>query len=220
MKENGGFNGKQGKFKFCIWEARRFKVAVTAGLLMMAMGCAQTNLTSPKRSAVEQLLLSTAADRAWEMMPFGQLDGKKVYVEERYFNSYDDEYAIGALRDTLSSRGALLVKKEDAADVVVEPRSGALSIDGSNSLIGIPKLPMPIPFAGSVETPEVALFKSDKQFSTAKFAFLAVDRSSGQHVMSTGPLVGRANIKYYKILGIIKFTKTTIPEKQKGAIGK
>jgi hypothetical protein len=188
-------------------------------LAMFALGCTQTRLTHPKRSAVEQLLFSTAADRAWLAADLAMFNGKKVYVDDRYFESDDELYALGTLRDVLSASGALLMKWEDEAEIVLEPRSGALSIDSTDSLLGIPKLPVPVPFAGVMETPEIALFKSEKQFSTAKFAFLAIDRASRKHFNSSGSLVGRANIKYYKILGLIKFTRTTLPEKQRGSDG-
>jgi hypothetical protein len=111
--------------------------------------------------------------------------------------------------------GGFLVQKIDDAELVVEPRSGALSIDSTSSLIGLPSTPTPIPFAGAVQIPEVALYKSEKQFSIAKLALLAYERDSGRHVASSGSLIGRANIKYYKFLGFISFNKTTIPERKK-----
>ena len=49
----------------------------------------------------------------------------------------------------------------------------------------------------------------------ARNTLLAYERDSGKHVAATGPLIGRANIKYYKFLGIITFNKTTIPERKK-----
>lgn len=194
------------------WRSRA--PAVLGVGVILACGCAQTRLTHPKRSAVEQLLYSTAADRAWSAADAAIFGGRKVFVDTAYFESDDKMYALGTLRDVLSANGALLVPKAEDAEVIVEPRSGAYSIDSSDSLVGLPKMPMPIPFAGTVETPEVALFKSEKQFSTAKFAFLALDQKSRKHVASSGPLVGRANIKYYRVLGLIKWTKTTIPEKR------
>jgi hypothetical protein len=175
-------------------------------------GCMQTNMTQPKRSAVEELLFSTAADRAWDRFEPTTFKDKKVYVDSTYFESEDRLYALGQMRDVLSSHGALLVAKAEDADIILEPRNGAFSIDYSESLIGLPKMPLPIPFAGVVQTPELALFKSEKQFSIAKFAFVAYEQKSRKHVMSSGPLVGRANMKYFKILGIA-YTKTSIPEK-------
>ena len=182
---------------------------------MAATGCSQTRLTHPKRSAVEQLLISTAADRAWDAAHAEVFAGKKVYVDSAYFESEDKLYALGALRDALSSNGALLMAKAEDAEIIVEPRSGALSIDSNDSLLGIPKLPVPIPFTGVVESPELALMKAERQFSTAKFAFVAFENQSRAHFASSGPLVGKANIKYYRILGLIRFTRTTIPEKQR-----
>lgn len=193
------------------------KIGLVLSLALLVCGCSQTRLTHSKRSAVEQLLYSTAADRAWARADAAAFNGRKVYVDSIYFESDDELYALGTLRDVLSAHGALLMTKAEDAEIVLEPRSGAFSIDESDSLIGIPKMPVPIPFAGTIETPEVALFKSEKQFSTAKFAFLAIDQKSRKHVGSSGPLVGRANIKYYKILGLIKYTRTTIPEKSKKA---
>jgi len=189
--------------------------AVVALCATLLGGCVQTRLTEPKRSAVEQLLLSTAADRALEFADVSSLKGKKTYVDPTYFESEDKQYVIGSIRDLLSRNGALLVSKAEDAAVIVEARSGALSIDSSQSILGIPKIPVPIPFTGTVETPELYLVKSEKQFSTAKIALLAYEQQSRTNVVSSGPLVGRANIKYFKILGLLNLTKTTIPEKQK-----
>jgi hypothetical protein len=60
----------------------------------------------------------------------------------------------------------------------------------------------------------MAIYKSEKQYSTAKLAILVYERDSKKHVASSGPLIGRANIKYYKFLGYIGYTQTTIPEQQ------
>ena len=178
-------------------------------------GCTQTELTKPKRSATEQLLISTAADRALAQADLSMVNGKKVFVDKNYFDSTDKEYVLGEVRDLISMRGGLLVQKIDDAELVVEPRSGALSVDSTSSIIGLPSTPTPIPFAGAVQIPEIALYKSEKQFSIAKIALLAYERSSGKHVASSGSLVGRANIKYFKFLGFITFNKTTLPERKK-----
>lgn len=187
------------------------------GIFLVACGtaCTQTGLTKPKRSAVEQLLISTAADRALEKADWSVIRGKKVFVDRSFYNSADKDYVIGTIRDYVSFNGGLLMAKVKEADLVLEPRSGGLSIDSSSSLIGLPASSAPTPFAGAVSLPEIAIFKSEKQYSIAKLAILVYQRESRQHVASTGPLVGRANIKYYKFLGFIGHTKTTIPEKKR-----
>ena len=184
-------------------------------LVLLGSACTQTGLTKPPRSAVEQLLISTAADKALEKANWSIIRGKKVYVDRTYFESADKEYVLGTIRDYVSINGGLLMTNLNDAELVLEPRSGALSIDSSSSVIGLPASSAPMPFAGAVSLPEIALFKSEKQYSIAKIAILAYERESKKHVASSGPLIGRANIKYYKFLGYIGYTKTTIPEKQR-----
>jgi hypothetical protein len=186
------------------------------GLATVALlaGCTQTGLTKPTRSATEQLLVSTAADRALAKVDFSMLKGRKVFVDKTYFESYDEDYVLGTIRDLISRSGGLLAAKLEESEVIVEPRSAALSIDGTSSVLGIPATAAPVPLTGAVNLPELAIYKSEKQYSIAKLALFAYERESRQHVMSSGPLVGLANIKYFKFLGYISYTKTTIPERK------
>lgn len=172
-------------------------------------------MTNPPRSVTEQLLLSTAADRAVAHRDLSMFSGKKVYLDSTYFDSYDARYAMGAIRDALSSAGALLVDYVTNSDIIVQARSGGLSIDSSDSLVGIPKMGMPVPLSGALQIPEVAFWKSQKQRSIAKFALLAYENTSRQHVYSSGALMGQAYNNYYKLLGIITWTSSDIPEKKK-----
>jgi hypothetical protein len=188
--------------------------------LLLLPGCVQTRITESKRSAVEQLLLSTAADEAVSRANLDFVNGRKVWFEEKYFEAEDKQYVLGTIRDALSSHGALFANALTNADLVVEARSGALSTDSSSSLVGIPSMPLPIPFAGTFVTPELSLFKSQKQFSVSKVALLSYERDSGKHVNSSGPLDGYAHHHYYTILSYVKFTSTSIPEKKRKPRGK
>lgn len=178
----------------------------------------QTRITEPKRSAVEELLLSTAADQAIGKATLDFVNGKKVWVEDKYFEAEDKEdrgYALGAIRDALSANGALLVGAMTNAEMIVEARNGALSTDSSSSIVGLPSTPLPIPFAGTFQTPELSLFKSQKLYSVSKVALLAYERDSGKHVKSSGPLDGYAHHHYYTILSYFKWTSTSLPEKRR-----
>ena len=95
---------------------------------------------------------------------------------------------------------------------MVEARSGGLSIDAGDSLIGIPQSGLPIPLAGTLQIPELALYKANHQNSTAKLALLAYETKSREHYYSSGPMLGKAYHKYYKLLGIVQWNKTDIPE--------
>lgn len=193
--------------------------AITAAvaLVLFAAGCAQSVTTNPPRSATEQLLLSTAADRAIARMSFESFAGKRVYCDTSYFDSYDSKYVMGAVRDALSRAGALLASDILKSDVIVELRSGAFSLDGNESLVGFPKTGAPVPLGGAVQLPELALYKSTKQDSVAKFAVLAYTTESRTNFYSSGPMIGKSYNHYYKLLGLVPWTRTDLPEKQRKA---
>lgn len=194
---------------------RSFAVLWLVPAAIYLAGCAQTNMTNPARSAVEQLLLSTAADRAMKSVDLSAFAGKKVYVDATYFDSYDPKNALGTIRDAVSSAGGLLVPNATNAEYVIEARSGALSVDYDQTLIGMPNTGVPIPLAGTFNLPEIALYKSEKQLSTAKIALLAYSRATGEHYFSSGSMVGNSHNYYYKLLGFITWTLTDIPEKER-----
>lgn len=190
-------------------------------LMVLALaGCSATRITEPARTAAEQLLLSTAIDRSLADADFSSFSGQTVYFDIRMFEGYDSKYALGAIRDTMSQQGALIVDSADKARFIVEPRSGSIGIDSHSELVGIPDLTLPIPLAGAVNTPEVPLWKVDKADSTVKVAVLAFDKETGQHRYSSGSLVGKSFNHQYKVLGIINWRNTDIPERQSNFMGK
>jgi hypothetical protein len=205
-----------------LWRNGKMLMGATAAgaALLAGGGCTQTILTAPQRSATEQLLLSTAADRAMTSTNFSLFNGKKVFLDASNLDSYDSKYAIGSIRDALSRSGALLVRNETNSDIVIEARSGALSIDAATTLIGVPGAGVPVPLAGAVSIPELALFKSQKQFSLAKLALLAYETHGGKHIYSSGPMIGKAYNHYYRFLGFITCTSTDIPAKHRSTVVK
>lgn len=186
------------------------------GLLLLITwliaGCTSTKTTTTARTATEQLLLSTATDHALQDTGFEMFAGRKVYLDATYFDSYDPQYVLGTLRDALSRAGALLENIPSNSDFIVEARSGALAIDESDTMFGIPTIGIPVPLAGTVQTPEISFYKSARQRSSAKFALLAISRDSGAHVYSTGPLDGKSFDKHSRLF-FISWHRTDVPEK-------
>jgi hypothetical protein len=161
-------------------------------LLILALGsCATSRETMPARTATEQLEISAAADRAAEQMTLPIPPGTKVFVDAGDFEGYDSKYAIGAIKNRLLSAGGHLVGKAESADVVVEIRAGALSVDEHELLIGIPSFQLPIPLATTALTfPEIALYKWEDRRGIAKFAVTAYDAKDGTWRGSAGPDFG------------------------------
>ena len=188
---------------------------VVLGIVLgAASGCVKYRSSEPKRTATEQLLLSTAADHALKSLDVSILKDRKVFLNTTYFDAVDKEYVIGSIRDLFFSTGVPLVDDMAEAEVVVEMRNGAFSIDGADSLTGMPSLPFPVPFVGVIQSPEVPLYKAERQKAIAKFALVAYEKDSRKHVTSEGPAVGTAYDIHYQILGLIKFNRTDIPEKK------
>jgi hypothetical protein len=198
-----------------MWMPKKSFIAgtfLTSAALLLG-GCATSVTTNPARSATEQLLLSTAADRALHSANLTAFANQKVFLDTTYFDSYDSKYVIGTIRDALNRAGALLQDNLTNSDIIVEARSGALSIDSSDTLFGIPNMGVPVPLAGALQIPEVAFYKSDHQRSTAKIALLAFAKQSGAHIYSSGSLDGKSYDKHYKIL-FVSWIRTDVPEKQ------
>ena len=184
-------------------------------LALICDGCASTTVTKPAESATEQLLFSTAVDRALAHTDFGFLANKKVFVDTTDIrDAYHYQYAVGDIRDALSQGGALLVTNVTDSDVIVETRAGTLSGDFDSSLFGIPTTAAPIPLAGAVVLPEIAFYKSEKQWSYAKIALFGYANKSREHIFSTGPLLGKSYDFYHRLL-FVSWLTTDIPELKK-----
>lgn len=180
---------------------------------VLTTACSTMRQTEPKRTATEQLLLSTAIDRAVKQLNLNLPQGTKVFLDTRYFNSYDKKYAIGAIRDRLLQEGMNLVSRRSEADVIAEVRAGAVSIDHTTRLLGLPKIKIPIPFAGTFQLPEFALFKRDRHHGIAKLALTAYRAHDHTLTDRTGPVYGNSDETHWVILLFGWSTNDLLPRK-------
>ena len=51
------------------------------------------------------MLISSAADRAAQQLSLGIPKGTKVFIDTRYFQGYDEGYAIAAIRTQMLKNG-------------------------------------------------------------------------------------------------------------------
>ncbi len=181
---------------------------------LLLCGCYTSRVSETPRTATEQLLLSRAAEQSMKGVDVSWLQGKKIFVEDKYFESYDKGYAVGVIRERLSRYGALLTATNDKADVIVEIQSGSLAMNTSSLLVGIPTVAVPLPFTGPIQTPEVAFFKSEKADGIAKFTLFAYVRESGNYISGSGPDSGKSHFYKYKFF-VFSWNRTDIPELQK-----
>ncbi|HLQ84777.1 MAG TPA: DUF6655 family protein [Salinisphaeraceae bacterium] len=185
------------------------KKGVLAGVGLLAciafVGCVTVRETQPEQTAREQLLLSRAADLASMKIDPTVPAGNAIYVNTRYFIDDDDyrtRYAIARIRAQLLARGYRLVGSRDEADTIAEVSSGALSIDGADTMFGLPSIPIPIPFAESISTPQIPVFRNHERNGTAKFLITFYSAKTGSEQDIVGPIYGFSRYERSSILGI------------------
>ena len=133
--------------------------------IALSGGCSSRPVTNTPRSAIEQLLLSGAVDRALEKFDPPKIRGKKVYIDFSLLSCYDKEYVQLASRVRFAELGARLVDAADQADWVAQVASGALGTEFKSEAIGMPALPVP---NSPVATPEMTAHRSGEQTGIAK----------------------------------------------------
>jgi hypothetical protein len=198
--------------------SRPYPWAPLLALLALA-GCATQRVTDPERTATEQFLLSKAVAEAVEPLRFDALQGRRVFVDDRFFGAPEKAFVLGALRARLLLSGTQVVAERKEADIVLEVRSAGIGIDRYENLLGIPSIGAPsaatsavtsIPTIGVV-TPELAILKETRQISFASVAYVAYWADTGEVVASSGPSLGKAWRSDWWLFGFGPRTTGTIP---------
>jgi hypothetical protein len=214
-----------------------------AWLALGAGGCASIRVTDPPRTADEEFLLTEAATRSVAKLSLDALRGRAVYVISEYafsttqpFDqsfltnqvrspSFENAYLVGELRARLLQVGARLAPARELADVLLEVRTGALSVNRVDFLLGVPALALG-GFASTavqnlaVATPDLAIYKSTRQDGFASIAVVAYWRNTGEVLVNSGPFVGHTHRYDYFIFGYALQPVGDIPPTQMGGTSK
>lgn len=166
------------------------RFAMLCALLQIASGCAFSSRVQTPRSSWEQILATTAIDRALEQLEWPEMDGKSVYVEVGPPGDVlDDLYLQRGIEVALAKRGALIVRNAEAAEYVLSCLVGAIGLDISGRFMGIQGSSGGlIPFT----VPELALYKNTLRQGFAKAEIYLVDLETGEIVHHSGPVEGTA----------------------------
>jgi len=180
-------------------------------LVSTLVACSSARESAPTRTATEQLLIAAAAERSIDKLDLQIPAGAKVFVDATHFEGYDSKYATGTVRDRLLRHGGRLVNERGQADVIVEIRAGALSVDESTQLVGLPSTDLPFPASQGLSTPEVALFKRSQKLGVAKIAATSYSRD-GALIASGDPAFGSAHRTRWTVLLLIGWTSTDLED--------
>ena len=200
------------------------RIATVLAMILAACAlgaCTTIRETAPQRTATEQLLISTAVDRAIAQMTLKIPPGTKVFVNGDQLQGSDDgKYAVGEMKDRLLREGANLVDDKGKADAIVEIRAGALSIDDKQTLVGIDSFDAPVPFAGQAfKFPQVALYNDKVRQGVAKIAAFGYSTSDGKLIDLTGPQFGYAHQYERTILFFFTWHSSDLPEEKSSLLG-
>jgi len=181
--------------------SRQLSLLLSFGLVTsLFAGCATIKQSDTARTGIEQLLISSAADRALDKIDLRPIAGAKVFVDTQYLDCTDKNYLLVALHQRLLADRCTLVPKADDSDVVVEIGSGGVGTDRDELFVGIPEIPLPPP--SPISMPKIAFYERTKSMGTAKIALLAYDTKSRQPVINTGYSLARADHRNWQVMGI------------------
>lgn len=183
--------------------ARALTYVLSTGLLLLASlvplsGCATRKQSDTARTGVEQLLISSAVDRALDKVDYRPIAKAKVYVEEKYLDCVDKNYVFVALHQRLLRHDCELVAKAEDADVVVEVTSGGVGTDRTDLFVGITEVPLPPP--SPISLPRMTIWNRTRQMGTAKIAVVAYDAKTRRPVINADGLA-RSDFKAWTVLG-------------------
>jgi len=196
---------------------RRDVVAgIGAAAMLLPAGCGTVRETMPPRSAHEQFLISTAVDRAVAKLPADLFSGKRAFLETENLDCIDRPYVVQCLRTTLRRYGVRIADSRDAAELVLEVAAGALSINRRDFLVGLPALPLPLPFADQVlKFPELPLFKMITYDGRAKLLFSPFDAETDEQTAAVPLCYGESRETYWWLFFIGPVTSSTLPKEEK-----
>ncbi len=172
------------------------------------VGCTTTRTSDTARTGIEQLLISNAVDQTLSKTALPPVDGRKVYIEEKYLDgTVDKGYVVAKMRQRILNSGAMLVDKKEDSEITIELSSGGVGTDNVSSFVGMPGLTVPgLP----VELPEIRVYEKTSQFGTAKIGVVAYATGNGQLIYDAGTPLARADDSRWSVLGIGPFQDGTV----------
>ncbi|GAA0539478.1 hypothetical protein FHS83_003715 [Rhizomicrobium palustre] len=185
--------------------------------MILLCGCTTVRATNPARTAAEELLISTAADRAAEKLAQSVPVGLTAYFDGQYIAGTDAPYAAATMRDQLLRHGVNLIDDKSKAEAVITPRMGALASNEISTVLGLPGLPVPsllMPGA-SLTTPELNLFKQEETDGLAKFAATVTDTKTGKLIVATDPAYGYSRRSSWVLLFFITWHESDLGKGEK-----
>ncbi len=171
---------------------------LSVGLVAANVGCTSTSTSNTARTAKEQMLLSNAVDQSLDKVDFTPLYGQNVFVEDKYLECVDKSYVMGSLRHRVMRAGGMLAPAADAADVIMEVRSGGVGTDSNEMFLGVPQLPLP----AGMQTPEIRFSERKSQYGYSKIGLVLFDAKTKAVLGDGGMSMAQSEDSNWFVLGL------------------
>lgn len=188
--------------------------------LMLLSACAVTRVTTTPRTAVEQALITQSTAKAIDSFELSKHKGRSFFIDSQVLleqncheglcQNYELIYILNAMKDRFLKEGMVYASSKDDAEITIIPRIDYALLDDSESIIGLPSFPIPIPGAGNLQTPEIALFGNATQFGRSKFSITGVDAKSGNLVFSETTTAAEKHYSRWSLLLLISWRTTDL----------
>ena len=180
-------------------------------------GCASTTTTNTARTGNEQILISSAIDRAISNVRFNEFANYSVFIDPQYLDgAVDKGYLIGEIRHKVLQGGGRIAAKAEDADLVLEPRSGGIGTDTEETFIGVPALGFPgLP----IEIPEIKIAQRSTQMGTAKIGLVCYDAKTGAALGRGGKTTALSHANDTYVMGIGPFRSGNVVDTRERAVG-
>lgn len=169
---------------------------------------------APLRTATDMLLLTTAAERAVSRFDAQTLGGRRVLVDVSRFDAAERPFVHSAFRDHIVAAGGVVMDPGPMAvpepppgtEVIVEVRRNALGRYDSDFTLGVPPLPIIIPFVGAgLETPGLFIFRHTTAKAYAKFSVFSYSATTRTTLGLRQELWGSAHFEQWFWFGVGPF---------------
>ncbi|HEY1601522.1 MAG TPA: DUF6655 family protein [Pirellulales bacterium] len=192
-------------------------LALLAGLA----GCGTTRSSDSARTATEQMLMSSAIDKAVNGINLQPLAGKEIFLDiDRLAGFIDMNYLVSTLRQACIANGVILKPDRASAKYIVEARAGVLGTNSSSVMLGVPATTLPsmgaaVPGMPS-SIPEVSFAKTTRQAGIAKIALFAYNQQTGKPIWQSGTFPVVSDAKNIWFFGAGPFQRGSIYNESRG----
>lgn len=189
-----------------------YRLTTLALLCVFFAGCAMTRTTTTDRTAVEVALLTQTASESVKTLEIPPLSARSYALVDEAFDAPEKDFILSEFHELLlRANGHRIEEGADEADLLIEPRVNFAHIDDDKFLLGIPSIPIPIPGAGALVTPEIAIFGLETQKGRSRFSLFGQERESGALVFADTAEAREHRFRRYTFLIFFKFRTTTLP---------